>query len=399
MQASGWPAWDSGGCAGVGIADRRMCFAVETRRLQRMEGARDVPSGRPGASLIKAAQWLFVAIAAIAAGGCSGTRPELPADVSVAPLDQEAATDEGTLVDAVDASTAAMSLTVVTFNTGSAGGGDPDTGFGSVQEQINQELYGSGLAWVPYVSAVESFMAELDPDIVAFQEIFAPIECAEIPAEAHAGFVCETWKPGDPSVAESVLGPDFEVACHPDKPDKCVGLHRRVGTWRGPLFGTPVADCGSGARVARGVIDRIDGSVLTIVSVHGTSGLSDEESDCRVKQVEQVFVDVGDGAPGANGAVNVVLGDLNTDPGRFAPGEASAERWNDFVGPGLPFGYLTEVGLDARPGYGGVFNIDHVISDGLVGDCWIAGVSPGRPGVATQAFFDHRPVVCLVTPP
>ena len=302
----------------------------------------------------------------------------------------------------------ATSLRVVTFNTGTAGGSDDaesNQGYGPQQAQWNDEYYGNGLSWWPFVDDVAAYFADLDADVVAFQEIFWPGECPEIPVEAHAGFVCDSWQPGDLTVAERVLGPGWQVACHLGKPDKCVGVRRAFGTFRGcdgdlcldGLAGGKVDDCGSGSRVGRGVIDLADRGELTVVSFHGTSGFSEEEAACRVAQIEQVFVDVGDGQPGADGAVNVVLGDFNTDPGRFVGGDASADRWWDFVGDGTAFHFVTDVGEDARPSYGGFFDIDHVVSDVLDGDCWIAGETPGQDGPTASVFFDHRPIVCDVS--
>jgi endonuclease/exonuclease/phosphatase family metal-dependent hydrolase len=200
-----------------------------------------------------------------------------------------------------------------------------------------------------------------------------------------------------------VLGPDYAIGCHPGKPDKCLAVHQRVGSLRGcsaglcldALDGFTVDGCGSGARVARAVIDRVDGSALTVVSVHGSSGVATDDEACRVAQVEQVFVDLGDGEPGANGVTHLILGDLNTDPGRWAEIDASAARWNDFVSDSQPFHFITAVGPDAPGSYAGLADIDHVISDNLDGDCWHAGVDDGEP-VFTTAYFDHVPAVCTL---
>jgi len=112
-----------------------------------------------------------------------------------------------------------------------------------------------------------------------------------------------------------------------------------------------------------------------------------------------VFVDIGDGEPGASGEQNLILGDLNTDPGRMADNDASAARWNDFV-TGDPFFFVTAVGEDAPPTYANLANIDHVISDAATGSCWHAGVDDGHPDVIDAIYFDHVPAVCsLEIPP
>ena len=184
--------------------------------------------------------------------------------------------------------------------------------------------------------------------------------------------------------------------------DKCAAVNRRFGSFRGcsssfcleGLDGYRVPDCGGGARVARGIIDLVEGGTLTLVSFHGTSGRSGDDKDCREAQVEQVFEDLGDGSPGANGAHNLIMGDFNTDPGRAALLDNSARRWNDFV-DGSRFHYISEVGWSAPGSYAGVADVDHVVSDTLSGSCWIPGVA-GVPDYIDSSYFDHHPVVCDV---
>jgi hypothetical protein len=302
----------------------------------------------------------------------------------------------------------ALTFVAVTMNTGTSAGqahnSPPDDGYDSDDADISDMYYGDGLAWVDAVDAATAFFAEVQPDVVGFQEIFYSGECANIPVEAHRKFVCEDWTAGDPTVAQVILGAGYQVACHLGKPDKCIGVRRAFGTIRGcdadlcldGLDGAPVADCGSGSRVGRGVVDLADGSAsITVVNLHGTSGLTEHDIGCRVQQYEQVFVDL-DREPAANGAANLVLGDLNSDPGRFVGQEDSATRFADFAGDGKPFRFITDVGPDAEPSYQGALNIDHVVSDVFDGSCWTAGVTDGHPNVVEAVYFDHKPIVCTV---
>lgn len=301
-----------------------------------------------------------------------------------------------------------LSFTAVTFNTGTTEQQPwtPDGGYGPSQAALSDQFYGDGLAWAPFVEQARAFFAEVQPEVVAFQEVFHSPDCASVPATARAGFVCERWAPGDPTVAQVVMGAGYQVGCNLGKPDKCVAVKRAFGTLRGceqdlcldALAGARVDGCGQGSRVGRGVIDLADGGALTVVHVHGTSGASAEDADCRKRQVDQVFVDLGlaDG-PAANGARNLILGDLNTDPGRFAPGDPSAQRWRDFAGPGGRFQFLTAMGPSAPATYGGLVNIDHVVSDVFTGGCWVPGVTAGRAPVLRETYFDHAPHVCAVT--
>jgi hypothetical protein len=295
----------------------------------------------------------------------------VPAEAAAVPADAATPADPDALI--VDAPGRPTRFVAVTFNTGTSEnmGHDnpPDDGYGQAQAAISDQWYGDGLAWRPAVIAAHSFFAAVDADVV--------------------------------------LGPGWQVACKPGKPDKCAAVNRRFGSFRGcaddfcleGLTGFAINNCGQGSRVGRAVIDLASGGTITLVAIHGSSGIKREDQQCRVKQFEQAFVDLGDGRPAASGQLNLVMGDLNTDPGRMALLDPSAARFNDFVGPGKPFHFLTEVGLFVPPTYAGLINIDHVVGDALSGSCWIAGVTPNHPPVIDAVYFDHKPVVCTVDLP
>ena len=301
-----------------------------------------------------------------------------------------------------------LTATFVTFNTGTTDGlphdDPPDDGFGSEQAAISDEWYGDGLSWLAAVDAATSFFAEVKPDVVAFQEIFYSGECEAIPEELRTGFVCETFAPGDPTVAQVILGQGYQVACHLGKSDKCIAVRRAFGTLRGcdadlcldGLDGAEIEGCGSGSRVGRGVIDLSRGGELTVVNVHGSSGFTDADLDCRQAQFEQLFIDLGDGEPAANGERNLIMGDFNTDPARAAFLDWSARRLNELVSESPGFHFVTAVGEDAPPTYANAVNIDHVISDRLEGSCVHPGATPGTQPVASFVYFDHVPAVCVL---
>jgi hypothetical protein len=267
--------------------------------------------------------------------------------------------------------------------------------------------YGHGLAFPPVIAQVRAFFDGAGPDVVALQELFYSGDCPSIPAEARTGFVCERWKEGDPTVVEALLGPGYQIACHLGKNDKCLGVKKSFGRFRGctadlclgGLDGAPLPGCGNGSRIGRGVIELSAGGTLTVVSVHGTSGLSAEDAACRVRQFAQVFEDFGDGAPAASGARNLILGDFNTDPVRFHGGDASADALLGYTGGSRPFRFVSPVGEGAEPSYGGLVNIDHLISDFAKGSCWSAGITGAHPAPTPLIHFDHRPLVCSVSAP
>lgn len=291
---------------------------------------------------------------------------------------------------------------VMTFNAGTPDCDDnSNADYSCADADTASEWYGTGLAHLALIADVKAFMAIQKPAVVALQEVFHPPLCADIPPEHHAGFICERWQPGDPTVVQEILGPEYQVACHQNRPDKCAAVHASFGRFEGcstalclnGLDGGQSDDCGGGTRVGRGRVLRRDGQALTLVSVHGTSGVTLEDQSCRVEQFEQIFVDLldGSGQPAVGGLQNLVLGDLNTDPGRFALIDASAARWNDFVGPNLAFQMVTPVGLLATPTYLNLINIDHIASDAYSGDCF-AGVP------SEETAFDHQPIICDLNP-
>lgn len=295
---------------------------------------------------------------------------------------------------------------VVTINTGTTEGTTHDVPgdvYGEEQSRYSDAYYGDGLAWVPAVEALRAWLDALRPDLVAFQEIFYSGHCPEIPPEARVGFVCETWAAGDPTVAQVLLGAGYQVACNLGKDDKCLGVRRDFGRIRQcsddhfcleGLDGARVEGCGGGSRIGRGTIDLVAGGEITVVTVHGTSGVLPEDMECRRRQVEQVFEDL-DGEPAANGARNVILGDFNVDPCRVPEWlDESSREWNRRVGDGEDFHWVSPCGPLVPPTYAGTFNIDHVVSDVFEGDCWVPGVTAGRDPVYPPAYFDHKPLVC-----
>jgi len=299
-------------------------------------------------------------------------------------------------------------LRVITFNTGTSlmpSGATPNRGYGPDQWKICDDWYGNGLSWKNIMDDTRAWIAETDPDVIVFQEVFDSNECAEVPQEHWPGFVCEDWAPGEPIVAQMILGDDWQVMCNPIRTDKCAAVNRRVGSFRGcdgdlcleGMEGNPIDGCSKGVRIGRGVVDLVDGGVLTLVNVHGSSGFSAEDMDCRGKQFAQAYEDNGSGEPAANGDWNLVMGDYNVDPVVMAGADPSADALNSYVGPGKAFHFITETDPDSPGTYAGYARIDHVTSDTWVGTCWHAGITAGHPPVTPAVSFDHRPAVCDVT--
>jgi hypothetical protein len=375
-------------------------------------------------------------VLAACGGGAGGGRPDTGAQPDAAPdrgpggddgPPRDAAGPDGGVDAAGDAGDAAgvgdagatdgatdggaadgpRTFVAVTFNTGI----HPPVGPSGLTEQQSQylnEYYSNGLAWGPPIAEARTFFDTVQPDVVTFQELFYREGCAAIPEEARQGFVCEGWTPGAPTVEQLILGPGYQVACNWGKEDKCAAVKVAFGTFRGcssdtcldGLYGSTISDCGSGGRIGRGVIDLVAGGTMTLVNVHGSSGQASADIDCRTQQVDQVFVDLGDGAPAASGAVSLVMGDFNTDP-RSAVAlvlDASARRWADFVGAGSSFHFVNDY-VKTYPRDTRLFAIDNLVSNALSGSCWYPGFTAGHPAVSSAGTFDHTPVVCTITMP
>ncbi len=292
-------------------------------------------------------------------------------------------------------------LRVVTLNAGSGKSVDrlrnDNAGFGPAQAKVADRWYGNGLAWPAVMRDVRAFLDDVDADIVGLQEVFHSDHCADIPLSARKGFVCETWQPGDPTVVQRILGEAYQVACHPGKPDKCLAVHRRLGHIAGcedafcprGLEGLDDAPCGAGNRVAAATVRLVQGGVLRVVHVHGTSGLTRADTRCRLGQVEAIFAE-GGAAPG----FGVVLGDFNTDPGRVTWLDPAARALREHARPPGRYRFMTDIGLLVRPTFLSFLNIDHVLAAGMAGDCWYAGRTPKTSPVSDLVYLDHTAVVC-----
>jgi len=294
-------------------------------------------------------------------------------------------------------------FTVVTFNSGTNDrmphDENLDDGYTSKEASRSRDFYGNGLAWPPAIEAAKAFFERLSPEIVAFQEIFGD-DCARVPWQEREGFVCASQRKR--RVAELVLGPGYQIACVKDSTDKCIAVRMDFGRFRGcdgplcleGLLGVSLDGCGKKRRVARGVIESTAGGVITVVNVHTRAGPDEAGVGCRIRQFEQIFLDL-DGEPAANGHRTLVLGDFNADPGRL--GDRSAARFVELAAA-KGFRFLSTIDPGAAPTYRyAEKSIDHVLSDTFWGECTVPGVTPGTSEVFEGTYFDHRPIVCRVS--
>jgi len=298
----------------------------------------------------------------------------------------------------------------MTFNTGttkSESSVKADEGVFSREDwKLTDRYYGNGLAWWPAVKAAQKYIQEAQPDIIGFQEIFHPEKCIDIPLEAHRGFICETWRRGDPTVAEFITGEKYQVACHQGAHHKCIAVKRSFASIRGChknpcldfLEGESLPKCSGASRLGRAILDLQSGISLTLVHVHATSGLSKKDKKYRKKQFRKIFQDFGYAQPAANGKLNLIIGDFNTDPKRMPWFDKSAKKLKKFAKK-RKFHFLNGRGKDKKPTYKSIVTVDHILSDKLDGHCHSPGVTKNTRPVLKTSHFDHKPLFCRLNKP
>ena len=357
---------------------------------------------------------------ACSSGNSASDRPAPSGDTSVAdtsvPFD---ATDADSATSPGDVTEAPRPLTVITINAGTTPGlaHDSDEAAGQAPYTdatagIVDASYQNSLSWNPAEARLTEWLALVDPDIVAFQEIFHDPWCDDInrPEDAPLDLVCGNYTPDRPRQVRRLMGPDFQIVCGEGKPDTCIAVHTRLGrvaaregqpdncltTWDGFV---PLSRCTSRDRLGRAFVASNNGRpAFNIIAVHGTSGLTVEDALCRRDIFSLIFDDKGDGAPLVRSdAINLVLGDFNVDPILFAGGDESADYLLEHIGDDHPFQWHSPTDPNGPRSYALGVSIDHVASDGLTGSCIIPGSSPGVAPIWDRIYWDHRPVVCELT--
>lgn len=353
--------------------------------------------------------WLFVFLVVGCSHGGDG-HPDGQSDVRT-DVGNELPADGGD----VTLSTEPLAFKVATFNVGTSSQtlhdkdeeqGDGD-GYTSTQAAYINDYLGNSLAWFPAEAALKAWLDKERPEIVAFQEMMWDPWCEDAPAPPpDIGLVCQGYTADRPWTAERLLGEDYQLAYAVGQEDLFVGVRRDFGRLDGcPETGRCTAltgqgvfgECNKSPRVTAITVTVKDGRQLVLVNAHTTAGMNEHDQMCRAKQIDQIFLDDGSGQPLANGEVNLVLGDMNTDPFLFAGADASADQLNKYIGPGKAFAYLSSASAEGPPTHVTTMRLDHVASDALTGSCVVPGESEGTQLIMTTSFFDHRPVLCAVS--
>ncbi len=360
----------------------------------------------------------LTAIIVMAAASCSSVDDGIceleEADV-VVEVPVEVVSPEVTTEISTEVAAEPLKFTVMTFNAGTSSGQlhskDEEEGNGDgYTDEHAEEVdahYGNSLSWNPAEEEATEFLAELKPEIVAFQEVFHDPWCEDIEDKPELDLVCNGYTPDRPYQMERLLGADYQIACNLNAEDRCAGVRRDFGRFVGcpedevcfgGIWGLGLGDknCSDSARIGSIEIELTDGRYMVLVNAHANAGMKDSDMECRTYQFQQIFVDRGDGVPAAFGEVNLIMGDLNTDPFLLAGADPSAKELNKYVGAGKPFHFISADSAEGPATHVTTMHIDHVISDFIEGDCVVAGVSPGVEPVMDSTVFDHRPVICEV---
>ena len=250
--------------------------------------------------------------------------------------------------------------------------------------------------------AIAAAIVELDPDVIALQEVLPDTVCDAIDAAGGEDNVARSCHP-DARAAEAsqlrrLLPVDaWDVACDDRNGFECVAARVGRATLAGPYETAPsVADvdsCDDGFSVGRIDVE-IGERVVRIVNGHPQS----TKDTCRQAQVGQIFDtlavadDDDDDDEGDDVDAIVVSGDMNLDP--FSLGldedDASVPVWSAHVGEegdGLPFVYASGPAEHA-PAFPTTntfipLTLDHVAVRGASGVCVTLGGAEGKIGRAS----------------
>lgn len=284
----------------------------------------------------------------------------------------------------------AAPVVAVTWNVGSGGAADPAAGWTADLAERADTWLGNGLAWPPAIDDARAWLATSGAQLVALQEVLDPgTTCPTVPPEQAAGLRCETWAPGDASVARDILPAGAELRCMDGAPDKCLAVVPPLAFVEVDdlLEGVRVDGCGGRSRVGAADVSLPGGGAWRVVAVHGTSGLTGDDQACRTAWFEAALSLAGDGP-------SLLLGDFNTDPLRLAGIDASADALAALTATWTPLRPL-----DAPASYGGFATIDHAFGRGVSGACVAPGVDPGIASASDNPAFDHHPLRCTLDPP
>lgn len=246
---------------------------------------------------------------------------------------------------------------------------------------------------------IAASIRQLRPDIVAFQEVMAPSQCADDETQLS---VCGLEDNG-PQVRR-LVGQEYSLVCDVRNGYECVGIHVDVGEIldcpRGDMCVNartvgPIDGCDNGftASVATVQLDTNDRFDLANIHLQSSSDL------CRI-QLLNSLLDENDRSPVLIERNAIITGDFNLDPWRDS--SQSASVWEDKRRSGWhgsSFQYLS--GISERdPPYFTSFpfrkTVDFVVSNFAAGQSVVLGESPGTSRLDGGSGMDHRAIFTIL---
>lgn len=260
-------------------------------------------------------------------------------------------------------------------------------------------------------AAIAAAIVELDPDVIALQEVLPDTVCDAIDAAGGEDNAARSCHPDNRAAEASQLHrllpvDAWDVACDDRNGFECVAARIGRATLAGPYVTGPsvadVDDCDDGFSVGRIDVE-VGDRLVRIVNGHPQS----TKDTCRQAQVGQIFDTLAVADDDDDVDAIIVSGDMNLDP--FSLGldedDASVPVWSAHVGEagdGLPFVYASGPAEHA-PAFPTTntlipLTLDHVAVHGASGVCVTLGGAEGSARLDGDAgSMDHRALDCALT--
>jgi len=259
-------------------------------------------------------------------------------------------------------------------------------------------------------------IAELDPDIVALQEVFDVAWCGQMPRELDKRKVCYRFDEREVKhQARRLLGPDYTIVCDARSHFECIGVKTSFAS----VIGCPRGDiCRESGSLTHGAPDNcdtkpvvfgidleIDENIVRVVNGHPAA--SGEK--CRAEQIRRLFEGYGNVPPLAlHNKPSIIMGDMNMDPFRELQDSPDVKIWNKNVGKNKAFYYHSGPAENKDEPFKTAAGktIDHVISNFAKGACLTLGEAEGtarldrvESRIIVPESNDHRALFCNLSFP
>ncbi len=247
-------------------------------------------------------------------------------------------------------------------------------------------------------------LQQVQPDMIALQEVFASYQCQDIqdPADWH---VCSIAQ--DPPQARRLLGDEYSIVCEPNSQFECIAVHRDAGEIVGcPVGGycdnartpVPLPGCDAGFSISAVTVRLVNGAVFDVVNIHPASF----SESCRADLLQRALLGDETSPSIIQEEKVLIMGDFNMDPWRGQ--DRSTEVWTNFFEQGwagMPLAYHSGIAEKDPPYYTLHFfvkrTLDLVVSNFAEGVCQVWGETPGTARLDGGVGNDHRALYGILT--